>query len=89
MGLDIDNKLSRNIVDELVAHAARLDSFVRIDMEGSAYTEKTLDVVRDLHRRPVNAGHVGAVIQSYLYRSEGDVKSLCAERVQGAAGDCI
>jgi proline dehydrogenase len=82
MGLDIDNKLSRNIVDELVAHAARLDSFVRIDMEGSAYTEKTLDVVRDLHRRPVNAGHVGAVIQSYLYRSEGDVKSLCAERIR-------
>ncbi len=82
MGLDIDEKLSRDIVDQLVANAARLSSFVRVDMEGSAYTEKTLEVVRDLHRRPSNAGHVGAVIQSYLYRSEGDVKSLCAERIR-------
>ena len=82
MGLDINDKLSRDIVDELVAHATRLASFVRIDMEGSAYTEKTLEVVRDLHRRPANAGHVGAVIQAYLYRSEGDVKSLCAERIR-------
>ncbi len=82
MGLDVDEKLARNIVDQLVAHATRLQNFVRIDMEGSAYTEKTLELVRDLHRRPGNAGRVGAVIQSYLYRSEGDVKSLCAERIR-------
>jgi proline dehydrogenase len=82
MGLDVDEKLSREIADQLVAHAARLKNFVRIDMEGSAYTQKTLDVVRDLHRRDSNAGRVGAVIQSYLYRSEADVQSLCAERIR-------
>jgi len=82
MGLDIDEKLALQIVDQLVAHAARLKNFVRIDMEGSAYTEKTLQVVRDLHRRDGNAGRVGAVIQSYLYRSEADVQSLCAERIR-------
>src|SRR3954470_14673025 len=43
MGLDVDDKLSRTIVDEIVAHATRLGSFVRIDMEGSPYTQKTLD----------------------------------------------
>jgi proline dehydrogenase len=51
-------------------------------MEGSPYTQKTLAVVRDLHRRPGNAGHVGAVIQSYLRRSERDVEELCAERIR-------
>jgi len=82
MGLDVDEKLSREIVDGLVAHAAKLHSFVRVDMEGSPYTQKTLDVVRELHRRDGNAGCVGAVIQAYLHRSESDVQALCAERIR-------
>jgi proline dehydrogenase len=82
MGLDVDENLARTIVAELVRHAARLGSFVRVDMEGSAYTEKTIEFVRDLHRQPGNAGRVGAVIQSYLFRSERDVQTLCAERIR-------
>jgi len=82
MGLDVDEQLSRDIVDQLVAHAAKLQSFVRVDMEGSPYTDKTLQGVRDLHRRDGNAGRVGAVIQAYLYRSETDADSLCAERIR-------
>ncbi len=82
MGLDVDETLARGIVADLVAHAARHDNFVRVDMEGSAYTEKTLQVVRELHRQPGNAGHVGAVIQSYLYQSERDVEQLCAEGIR-------
>jgi proline dehydrogenase len=82
MGLDVDENLARTIVTELVQHAASLGSFVRVDMEGSAYTEKTIEFVRDLHRRPGNAGRLGAVIQSYLFRSERDVKTLCAERIR-------
>jgi proline dehydrogenase len=82
MGLDVNEKLSREIVSKLVEHAARIENFVRIDMEGSAYTEKTLQVVRELHRRPAHAGRVGAVIQSYLFRSEKDVETLCAEKIR-------
>ena len=82
MGLDVDEALSRSIVSDRVAHAARAGNFARIDMEGSPYTEKTLAVVRELHRQPGHAGHVGAVIQAYLYRSEADVQSLCAERIR-------
>ncbi|HEX2062272.1 MAG TPA: proline dehydrogenase family protein [Thermoanaerobaculia bacterium] len=82
MGLDVDEAVSRRIAAEVVAHAARIDNFVRIDMEGSPYTEKTLDIVRELHRQPGNAGHVGAVIQAYLFRSERDVEHLCAERIR-------
>src|SRR3954470_6611615 len=66
MGLDVDEALALTITNELVAHAARLGSFVRVDMEGSPYTQKTLDLVYELHRKPGNAGRVGAVIQAYL-----------------------
>ncbi|HYH05661.1 MAG TPA: proline dehydrogenase family protein [Thermoanaerobaculia bacterium] len=82
MGLDVDESVSRTIAAEVVAHAARIDNFIRIDMEGSPYTEKTLAIVRELHRQPGNAGHVGAVIQAYLHRSERDVEELCAERIR-------
>jgi proline dehydrogenase len=82
MGLDLDEGLAHKIVDEVVAHAAKLDNFVRIDMEGSPYTQKTLDIVYELHRTPGNAGHVGAVIQAYLHRSESDCQQLCAEGIR-------
>jgi len=82
MGLDVDEGVSRQIANDVVAHAAKLGSFVRIDMEGSPYTQKTLDMVQELHRQPGNAGHVGAVIQAYLFRSEGDVNDLCAQRIR-------
>ena len=80
MGLDVDEALPRKIVNDLVAHAARIDNFVRIDMEGSPYTDKTLAVVRELHGG--HPGRVGAVIQAYLRRSEADVRRLCAEGIR-------
>jgi len=82
MGLDVDEKLAYEITSELVQHAARINNFVRVDMEGSAYTQRTLDFVRSLHREPEYAGHVGAVIQSYLHRSEADVEQLVAEHIR-------
>ncbi|HXZ29076.1 MAG TPA: proline dehydrogenase family protein [Terriglobales bacterium] len=82
MGLDVDEALARELVSGLVAKAASQNSFVRIDMEGSPYTQRTLDFVRELHRRPGHAGHVGAVIQSYLMRSEKDVEDLLGERIR-------
>ncbi len=80
MGLDVDEPLSRKIAADLVAHAGSLDNFVRIDMEGSPYTQKTLDIVRELHGK--HPGRVGAVIQAYLKRSEDDVRKLCAEGIR-------
>lgn len=82
MGLDVDEKMAYEITSGLVEHAARVGNFVRVDMEGSAYTQRTLDFVCQLHRTPENAGHVGAVIQSYLHRSEKDVEQLVAERIR-------
>jgi len=82
MGLDVSEELAFGLVTELVDHVVRINSFVRVDMEGSPYTQRTLDFVRQLHRLPGHAGRVGTVIQSYLYRSEKDVEDLLAERIR-------
>lgn len=84
MGLDVDEQMARNLVASLVAKAAKLNppNFVRVDMEGSPYTQRTLDFVHELHRMPGNQGRVGAVIQSYMRRSESDVEKLLAERIR-------
>jgi len=82
MGLDLDEGLARQSVSELVGRAAKAGGFVRVDMEGSLYTQRTLDLVKAVHREPRHEGRVGAVIQSYLRRSERDVEELVAERIR-------
>src|SRR5262249_26163727 len=84
MGLDVDEALARDIVSGLVAKAAGMNppGFVRVDMEGSPYTQRTLDFVHELHRKPGNRGCVGAVLQSYMRRSESDAEKLLAEGIR-------
>jgi proline dehydrogenase len=82
MGLDVDEAMAYEIASGMVQHAVKINNFVRIDMEGSPYTQRTLDFVHRLHRQPENAGHVGAVIQAYLFRSEKDVEALLAEGIR-------
>jgi proline dehydrogenase len=82
MGLDVDEPLAREIVSGLVAKAAAMNppGVVRVDMEGSPYTQRTLDFVHELHRAPGNANSVGTVIQSYLKRSESDIEEAAGRR---------
>lgn len=82
MGIDLDPELTRRIVTGLVDQAASTDNFVRVDMEGSAYTQRTIDLVRAIHAEEKYRGHVGTVIQSYLYRSEEDVRALCSDGIR-------
>ena len=90
MGLDVDPKLACENVAALVAQAASIDppNFVRVDMEGSPHTDRTLDLVSELHARPGNRECVGAVIQSYLRRSQQDVARLleCGIRIRLCKG---
>jgi proline dehydrogenase len=74
LGLSFDEELAHRNLTTLVEHAARHGNFVRIDMEESARVEPTLGIYRRLRE----AGHdnVGAVLQSYLYRSEPDLAAL-------------
>jgi proline dehydrogenase len=84
MGLDVDEKLAYEIVRGLVAKAASMSprNFVRVDMEGSAYTQRTLNFVHELHRVPGNEDSVGTVIQSYMRSAEADVDKLLSERIR-------
>jgi proline dehydrogenase len=82
MGLDVDPKLAEELVSSLVVHAQRIQNFVRVDMEGSPHTQRTLDLVHKLHAEPGHQGVVGAVIQSYLRRSQKDVEDLLAARIR-------
>lgn len=82
MGMDLGSGLATEIVSGLVDHAVAVNSFVRIDMEGSEYTEATIDMVRSLHAQPANRGHVGIVIQAYLYRSAEDIATLISDGIR-------
>jgi proline dehydrogenase len=79
LGLDIDAELCRANVARVLDRAREYDLFVRIDMEGSAYTQRTLDMVLDLHRQYDN---VGTVLQTCLYRTPRDVEALIASHTR-------
>jgi proline dehydrogenase len=74
MGQDIDEEFLRENVGRVLERAARHDTFVRFDMEGSDYTQPTLDFFRRLWTEGVR--NIGPVIQSYLYRSADDIAWL-------------
>jgi proline dehydrogenase len=84
MGLDVDEQLACDLVSGLVQKAASVSppNFVRVDMEGSPYTQRTLDFVHQLHRIPRHAGRVGTVIQSYMLRAQADVEKLLADGIR-------
>lgn len=79
LGLDISPDLCQELLTRILQRAQQLDNFVRIDMEGSAYTQRTLDLVLALHERYSNCG---VVLQSYLYRTVDDVARANAAKVR-------
>ncbi len=76
LGLDIDYDFTLKNVRDIVEHARSLDNFVRIDMEDSSTTDKTLSIYKTLREEFPN---VGVAVQSYLRRTENDVKDLVKE----------
>ena len=79
LGLDLGVDLCRANLDRVLRRARELNTFVRVDMEGSAYTQATLDMVGDLRRTYDN---VGTVLQSMLYRTPKDVEALIASKTR-------
>jgi proline dehydrogenase len=78
MGLQLDNELCFQIMEQLVAKAKSQNSFLRIDMEDSSTTTDTLVIYERLRDR--FGEHVGVVIQAYLRRSLDDVRKLAAHQ---------
>ena len=76
LGLDLGDDLARENMLPILEAAHAVGGFVRIDMEGSAYTARTIAITEALHDRYPD--HVGTVIQSYLRRSAEDVERMIA-----------
>lgn len=76
LGLDVDRATTVDNLRRILDRAAPHDFFVRIDMESSAYTERTLDIFETLWQQGYR--NAGVVIQSYLRRSETDVRRMNA-----------
>ena len=74
LGLEIDEELAYTNMRGLVEHAAKLDCFIRIDMEQSQFVDATLRVYSRLREDGLDA--VGTVLQSYLYRTMADLDTL-------------
>jgi proline dehydrogenase len=78
MGLDLGDDFCCTNVLRIIRKAAELGNFVRIDMEGSPYTERTLASYRRVRQQFDNCG---IVIQAYLHRSQSDVEALVDEGI--------
>ncbi|PYO11424.1 MAG: proline dehydrogenase [Gemmatimonadetes bacterium] len=87
MGLDISEELCVAIMHKILQRARDYGSFVRIDMESSEYTQRTLDLF-DQRLYPGYRENVGIVLQSYLYRTFADVQhaNLIKARVRLCKG---
>ncbi len=80
MGLDIADGVAEENLRRVLQVACGSETFVRVDMEASAYTARTLEVID--HARAAGYENVGPVIQAYLYRSAGDVDRLVRDGVR-------
>jgi len=82
MGMDFDPALAEKVVGEMVDHASRANSFVRIDMEGSPYTEATIAITERLQARGDGKDRVGTVLQAYLFRTTTDAERLLEQGIR-------
>ena len=73
LGLDLSSDFCEGLVLSIAERAGAYESFLRIDMEGSIYTQRTIELVKRVRAQTPS---VGTVIQSYLYRSEADIQDL-------------
>lgn len=75
MGLDIDYNYCLDNLYKLLDATKKHNQFVRIDMEGTSYTQQTVDIFKEAHQK-YGKEHVGIVIQAYLHRSPNDINEL-------------
>jgi len=80
IGMDVSPALGAATAGDIVAHAAHNGNFVRIDMEGTPYTEATIALTEQLHAQ--FPGAVGTVLQAYLFRTAEDVARLLRQGIR-------
>ena len=76
IGMGLDEEICRRNLVRILDLAKAHGNFVRIDMEDTPYTDITLAIYYSMLQRGFNVSQVGMVVQSYLYRTEADVRKL-------------
>jgi proline dehydrogenase len=76
IGMGLDEEICRHNLVRILEHVKKQGSFLRIDMEDTPYTDTTLAIFYSMLQRGFNVNQVGLVVQSYLYRTEADVRKL-------------
>ncbi|HSL31419.1 MAG TPA: proline dehydrogenase family protein [Anaerolineales bacterium] len=76
IGMGLDEEICRQNLVRILEHARKHGNFIRIDMEDTPYTDITLSLYYSMLQRGFNVSQVGMVVQSYLYRTEADVRRL-------------
>ena len=76
IGMGLDEEICRQNLVRILEHVRKHGNFLRIDMEDTPYTDMTLDIYYSMLQRGFNVSQVGLVVQSYLYRTEADVRKL-------------
>lgn len=80
LGLDLGDDLVRENVLPILATARQVGGFVRVDMEGSAYTDRTMKLFEEFHDQ--YRDEAGIVIQTYMKRAAGDVERMIARHAR-------
>jgi len=80
IGLGLDEKLCAENLERILSRAQVHGNFVRIDMEDTPYTDKTLSLFSQMRKKGYQG--VGIVLQSYLYRTEADARKLLEDHSQ-------
>jgi proline dehydrogenase len=76
IGMGLDEEICRHNLVRILEHVKKYGTFLRIDMEDTPYTDTTLVIFYSMLQRGFNVNQVGLVVQSYLYRTEADVRKL-------------
>jgi proline dehydrogenase len=76
IGMGLDEEICRQNLVQILERARRHGNFLRIDMEDTPYTDTTLAIYYSMLQRGFSVSQVGLVVQSYLYRTEADVRQL-------------
>jgi proline dehydrogenase len=78
IGLGLDENLCGQNLERILAKAKEYGNFIRIDMEDTPYTDKTIALYQQMHKKGYQ--NTGIVLQSYLYRTEADARKLLEDQ---------
>ena len=76
IGMGLDEEICRQNLVRILEQVKKCHNFLRIDMEDTPYTDITISLYQSMLQRGFNTCQVGLVLQSYLYRTEADLRRL-------------